>query len=104
MATREHLLDACDAGVGDEDEGQAVSMAAQEEEEMEVYESYICVMLTNMWQLPLERIHNMLKMFVTGSDMKYNKTPPQLTVFLHDLCKECTFECGRNGMYKLVNK
>ncbi|KAL3933625.1 MAG: hypothetical protein SGBAC_010313 [Bacillariaceae sp.] len=110
VATTEHLLqgendqNAAFASIDDEDQVQAVSHAAQEEEEMEVYESYICGMLTNLGQLPLERIHNMLKMFVTGSDVKYNKTPQQLSVVLKHLCKQEKLECGPDGMYKLVKK
>ena len=113
VATPEHLLegdndpDKKSVLHMDEDDhhgNQAVSVAAQEEEEMEVYESYICGMLTNMGQLPLERIHNMLKMFVTGSDVKYNKTPQQLSSFLQHLCKNEKLECGPDGMYKLFKK
>lgn len=95
-------------GVGMEEDGnegnQAVSVAAQEEEEMEVYESYICGMLKNLGQLPLERIHNMLKMFVTGSDVKYDKTPQQLSLLLKHLCKQEKLEFGPDGMYKLFKK
>ena len=111
MATREYLLQANSnenanavLDAMDEEEGQAVSLAAQEEEEMEVYESYIVGMLTNLGQLPLERIHNMLKMFVSGSDVKYNKTPQQLSMFLQHLCKQEKLECGPDGTYKLLKK
>jgi anaphase-promoting complex subunit 2 len=112
-ATREHLLQgdndpdsAAVASLMDEDgsEGQAVSVVAQEEEEMDAYESYICGMLTNLGQLPLERIHNMLKMYVTGSENKYSKTPQQLSLFLQHLCKQEKLECGPDGMYKLFKK
>ena len=92
------------ASMIDDDEGPSVSAMVQEEEEMEAYESYICGMLTNLGQLPLERIHNMLKMFVTGSDVKYDKTPQQLRMFLHHLCKQEKLECGPDGMYKLFKK
>ena len=84
--------------------GQSVSVTAQEQEEMEVYESYIVGMLTNLQQLPLDRIHNMLKTFVTGSDVRYNKTPQQLSTFLQHLCKQEKLECGPGGMYKLFKK
>ena len=47
---------------------------------------------------------NGLKMFVTGSDMKYNKTPQQLSLFLQHLCKQEKLECGPDGMYKLLKK
>lgn len=85
----------------DEDEGQAVSAGAQEAEEMKVFESYVVGMLTNLGQLPLDRIHNNLKMFVSGSDHKYDKTPRQLSMFLQRLCKEQRLEC-ENGCYQLI--
>jgi anaphase-promoting complex subunit 2 len=86
-------------------EGRAVSMLAQEEEEMEIFESYIVGMLTNLGQLPLSRIHNMLKMYVSGgSDVKYSKTPQQLGLFLQQLCRQEKLERGPDGMYKLFNK
>jgi anaphase-promoting complex subunit 2 len=110
VATTEHLLQgendhtAAVVAMDEDDHGQGVSVAPQEEEEMEVYESYICGMLANLGQLPLERIHNMLKMFVTGSDVKYNKTPQQLSMFLKHLCKQEKLECGPDGMYKPIKK
>jgi anaphase-promoting complex subunit 2 len=85
-------------------EGQAVSISAQEEEAMNAYESYIVGMLTNMQQLPLDRIHNMLKMFAAGSDIRYNKTPQQLNQFLQHLVRAEKLECGPDGMYKLFKK
>ena len=94
------------AAMHDEDgnDGLAVSRGAHEEEEVEVYESFITVMLTNR-QLPLDNIHTMLQMMVTsGSDHKYNKTPQQLSVFLQQLCKQEKIECGPDGMYKLLKK
>ncbi|KAL3924108.1 MAG: hypothetical protein SGILL_001251 [Bacillariaceae sp.] len=87
LAAREHFMQHDDdpnlaaASTMEDDgtEGHAVSILAQEEEEMELFESYIVGMLTNLGQLPLSRIHNMLKMYVSGgSDVKYSKTPQQL--------------------------
>eukprot|EP00980_Cylindrotheca_fusiformis_P003610 scaffold812_cov124-Cylindrotheca_fusiformis.AAC.2 len=111
VATMDHLIQgendqaaAVVAMYEENNNGQGVAVAAQGDEEMEVFESYICGMLTNLGQLPLERIHNMLKMFVTGSDIKYNKTPQQLSMFLKHLCKEEKLECGPDGMYKLLKK
>jgi anaphase-promoting complex subunit 2 len=96
------------AAMHDEDghDGLAVSQGAHEEEEVQVYESFITVtMLTNRQLLPLDSIHTMLQMMVTsGSDHKYNKTPEQLTVFLQQLCEQEKIECGPEGMYKLVKK
>jgi anaphase-promoting complex subunit 2 len=45
----------------DDDQERAVSVGAHEDEEMKVYESYIFGMLKNHGQLPLDRIHAMLK-------------------------------------------
>ncbi|KAL9188455.1 hypothetical protein ACHAXT_006833 [Thalassiosira profunda] len=87
----------------DEDQEQAVSHGAHEEQERKVYESYIIGMLSNLGQLPLERIHSMLKTFVAGSDHKYDKTPQQLAVFLQQLCKEEKLECS-HGMYSILKK
>ena len=86
------------------DDTAGVSVSAQEEEEMDVYLSYIVGMLTNLGSLPLKTIHNNLKTFVTGSDIRYNKTPHQLGAFLQRLCKEERLECGPDGMYKLFKK
>lgn len=112
LATREHLLQGEDdqnnvaSMLDDEGAGeQAVSVFAQEEEEMEIYESYIYGMLTNMGQLGLQRIHEMLKMYVSGgSDVKYTKTPQQLAMFLKHLCKQEKLERGPDGMYKIFKK
>lgn len=113
VATHEHMLQddndpgSAVASMNDDDgtEGQAVSAFAQEEEEMEIYESYIIGMLINMGQLPLDRIHNLLKTYVSGgSDVKYNKTPQQLGRFLQQLCKREKLERDPDGTYKLFKK
>lgn len=109
VASHEHQLQGehdVDSAMMDLDHGdsQAVSLYAQEEEEMGVFESYIVGMLTNLGQLPLEKIHNMLKMYVSGSDVKFSKTPQQLSTFLKYLCKQEKLECGPDGMYKLYKK
>ncbi|KAL7488663.1 hypothetical protein ACHAW6_014263 [Cyclotella cf. meneghiniana] len=88
----------------DDDGDHAVSFGAHEEEEMKVYESYIVGMLSNLGRIPLEKIHTMLKTFVTGSDHKYDKTPQQLAVFLQQLCKEEKLECSPDGLYNLLKK
>ena len=53
-------------------------------QEMAVYEQYILGMLTNFTAgLPLERIHNMLKMYV--AEPAYDKSADQLGAFLNQL-------------------
>jgi anaphase-promoting complex subunit 2 len=88
----------------DDDQERTVSLGAHEEEEMKVYESYIFGMLKNLGQLPLDRIHSMLKTFVAGSDHRYDKTPQQLAVFLQQLCREEKLEFSPDGYYTLVQR
>ena len=49
-------------------------------------ENFVKGMLTNHKQLPLERIHNMLKMFV--QDPPYDRSLDQLEAFLGQLVAE----------------
>lgn len=84
--------------LGDEERESAVaSMEDQWHQEMNVYESYVIGMLTNFDSLPLDRIHNMLKMFV--SDPPYDKTLQQLQGFLGRLVGEEKLEF-REGVYR----
>ena len=53
--------------------------------EMKVYEQYVMGMLTNFPSMPIERIHNMLKMFVV--EPAYDKTQAQLEKFLMSLVR-----------------
>eukprot|EP00237_Pycnococcus_provasolii_P009737 CAMPEP_0198717778 /NCGR_PEP_ID=MMETSP1471-20131121/46443_1 /TAXON_ID=41880 /ORGANISM="Pycnococcus provasolii, Strain RCC733" /LENGTH=139 /DNA_ID=CAMNT_0044478395 /DNA_START=18 /DNA_END=437 /DNA_ORIENTATION=+ len=66
-----------------EDGGAVASKEEQESDNMAVYESYIMGMLTNFDSLSLERIHNMLKMFVVSP--KYDKSQAELSKFLQRL-------------------
>ena len=67
---------------------------------MKVYEQYVTGMLTNFGQLPIDRIHNMLKMFVASSEHKYDKSLQQLGAFLNQLVNDDKLECV-GGMYSL---
>jgi len=88
----------------EDDDGLVVSLSEQEEEATKAFESYILGMLSNSGQLSLDRIHNNLKMFVTGSEHKYSMTPRQLSVFLQQMCKSDKIEYGAGGMYKTLKK
>ena len=60
----------------DEERESAVATAEEQEAAgMRVYEQYVLGMLTNFDSLPLERIHNMLKMFV--AEPPYDKSAQQ---------------------------
>jgi len=71
-------------GVHDDEHESAVASAEETAAAgMIVYEQYVMGMLTNFPSLPLERIHNMLKMFVV--DPVYDKSSSDLERFLKDL-------------------
>ena len=55
---------------------------------MKIYESYIVGMLRNFSTLPVDRIHDMLKMFVSTGEHKYDKKIGDLQLFLNQLCAE----------------
>lgn len=61
-SSRQAALAECD---DDESESAMASVSDQREEELQVFWSYIVGMLTNLDSLPLERIHQMLKMFAS---------------------------------------
>ena len=66
-----------------------VSVMSQEQQmemNMKVYESYVMGMVTNLESLPLEKIHNMLKMFVL--EPVYDKTIAELEAFLAKLVND----------------
>jgi len=88
----------------DEDGGDAgASMAAEQlAQENKVYEQYIMGMLTNLESLPLQRIHNMLKMFVaaSGADRGYDRTESELQRFLHVLVDDGKLELS-GGQYRV---
>lgn len=63
-----------------------MSQEQQMEMNMKVYESYIMGMVTNLESLPLEKIHNMLKMFVL--EPVYDKTLGELEAFLARLVND----------------
>ena len=88
----------------EDDDERAVARDADEEEETRAYESYVVGMLSNLGALPLERIHAMLRTFVTGSDHGYDKTPRQLAAFLQQLCQEKKLECSPDGLYTVTKQ
>ncbi|KAK9825161.1 hypothetical protein WJX81_008683 [Elliptochloris bilobata] len=67
----------------DDAEAEPADAAGQLQQEMAVYEQFVMGMLANFDGLPLERIHNMLKMFV--SEPPYDKSAEQLAAFLGGL-------------------
>jgi anaphase-promoting complex subunit 2 len=77
------------AAADDSSAGGGGAVASAEDQAaagMKVYEQYVIGMLTNFPSLPLDRIHNMLKMFV--SEPPYDRTSEQLAAFLAQLVAE----------------
>lgn len=66
-------------------------------EEMGMYENYVMGMLTNYKQLPLDRLHKMLQLFVVSP--KFDKSLEQLAAFLA-LLQTLDKVVVDNGMYR----
>lgn len=89
---------------GDEDDNEHPTFQYAEEEANDVFCSYVIGMLQRYKELPLYRIHEMLKLFCNNNDgaaVSYNKTQRQLSQLLNGMEK---VECRPDGMYKLVEK
>ncbi len=82
----------------------AVSADAQLAEEMMVYESFVRGMLNNYDSLPLEKIHNNLKMFVSVGEHKYDKSTSQLASFLDSLVAKEVLVCTSDGGFALKKR
>eukprot|EP00271_Cylindrocystis_brebissonii_P000341 TRINITY_DN1044_c1_g1_i4.p1 TRINITY_DN1044_c1_g1~~TRINITY_DN1044_c1_g1_i4.p1 ORF type:complete len:334 (-),score=94.85 TRINITY_DN1044_c1_g1_i4:460-1461(-) len=92
-----------DGGDGGEDGGEGSADAMQQElQALEgVQELFVTGMLATFADgLPLERIHNMLKMFIT--EPLYEKTLPQLLAMLNKLIGEDKIEV-RDNLYRKRN-
>ena len=66
-------------------------------QEMAKYEPFVMGMLTNFDALPLDRVHNMLKMFV--SDPPYDKSLEQLGAYMARLVADEKLSLD-GGMYR----
>lgn len=83
----------------DEMESAMASASDQREEELQVFWSYIVGMLTNLDSLPLERIHQMLKMFAShGPGVEFSQE--ELKNFLQRKVREHSLVFSA-GVYQL---
>lgn len=83
----------------DETESAMASASDQREEELQVFWSYIVGMLTNLDSLPLERIHQMLKMFASnGQGIEFSQE--ELKNFLQRKVREHALMFAA-GVYQL---
>ncbi|XP_011633814.1 anaphase-promoting complex subunit 2 isoform X1 [Pogonomyrmex barbatus] len=72
----------------EEAESAMASASDQREEELQVFWSYIVGMLTNLDSLPIERIHQMLKMFASQGPGAVECGLPELRQFLDRKVRE----------------
>ncbi|XP_020294195.1 anaphase-promoting complex subunit 2 isoform X2 [Pseudomyrmex gracilis] len=72
----------------EETESAMASASDQREEELQVFWSYIVGMLTNLESLPIERIHQMLKMFASQGPGAVECGLPELRQFLDRKVRE----------------
>ncbi|XP_011309076.1 anaphase-promoting complex subunit 2 [Fopius arisanus] len=86
----------------EEEEVESVMASAsdQREEELQVFWSYIVGMLTNLDSMPLERIHQMLKMFASQGPGAVECGLPELRHFLDKKVREHQLLFS-GGLYRL---
>lgn len=84
----------------EETESAMASASDQREEELQVFWSYIVGMLTNLDSMPLERIHQMLKMFASQGPGTVECGLPELKHFLDRKVREHQL-LFTGGLYRL---
>ncbi|XP_029034736.2 anaphase-promoting complex subunit 2 [Osmia bicornis bicornis] len=84
----------------EEIESVMASASDQREEELQVFWSYIVGMLTNLDSMPLERIHQMLKMFASQGPGAMECGLPELRQFLDRKVREHQLLFS-GGLYRL---
>ncbi|XP_076619947.1 anaphase promoting complex subunit morula [Colletes latitarsis] len=84
----------------EEIESAMASASDQREEELQVFWSYIVGMLTNLDSMPLERIHQMLKMFASQGSGAMECGLPELRQFLDRKVREHQLLFS-GGLYRL---
>ncbi|PKU60855.1 anaphase-promoting complex subunit 2 isoform X2 [Dendrobium catenatum] len=86
-------------GMDEEGESSVASVEEQLQKEMTIYQKFIEGMLTNFGGMPLDRIHNTLKMFCVA-EPTYDKSLQELQSFLSVLRAEEKLDL-RDGHYYL---
>lgn len=84
----------------EEDDDEEDSEKKTEEDGLQVYWSYVVGMLTNLEALPVERIHQMLKMFTMQGSSGAECTLQQLKNFLDSKVKQQLLSFS-SRMYRL---
>ena len=84
----------------EEDDDEEENEKKAEDDGLQVYWSYVVGMLTNLEALPVERIHQMLKMFTMQGSSGAECTLQQLKMFLDSKVKQQLLSFS-SGMYRL---
>merc|ERR1712071_19345 len=84
----------------EEDDEEEENEKKTEDEGLQMYWSYVVGMLTNLEALPVERIHQMLKMFTLQSSSGDECNLQQLKMFLDSKVKQQLLTFA-SGMYRL---
>jgi len=84
----------------EEDDEEEEREKKSEDDGLQIYWSYVVGMLTNLEALPVERIHQMLKMFTLQSSTGTECTLQQLKMFLDSKVKQQLLVFS-SGMYRL---
>lgn len=86
-------------GATEEEDSNAVASAQEQQEEtFKIYESYVIGMLRTFNQMPLDKLHNNLKLFAASDN--YNLSIQQCSDFLNRLVKDDKLEFAV-GMYSI---
>ena len=84
----------------EEDDDEEENEKKPEDDGLQVYWSYVIGMLTNLEALPVERIHQMLKMFTMQGSSGAECSLQQLKTFLDSKVKQQLLSFSA-GMYRL---
>ncbi|XP_058861303.1 anaphase-promoting complex subunit 2 [Acipenser ruthenus] len=84
----------------EEGESNMATQSEQKEEKLQMFWAYIQAMLTNLDSMSLERIHNMLKMFVTMGPVVTEMDIQELQAFLQTKVRDQQL-LSSGGVYRL---
>uniref|UniRef100_W5LXH4 Anaphase-promoting complex subunit 2 n=1 Tax=Lepisosteus oculatus TaxID=7918 RepID=W5LXH4_LEPOC len=84
----------------EEGDSNTATQSEQREEKLQLFWAYIQAMLTNLETMTLERIHSMLRMFVTMGPVVTEMDVQELQAFLQRKVKDHQLICS-GGVYRL---
>jgi anaphase-promoting complex subunit 2 len=76
------------------------NVLGQHDDYAKLYCPYVIGVLTNVGQLPLKRLHDLLRFCMCQGDVKHNTSPQKLSIILEQLCTSRVIEYAY-GLYRL---